>query len=144
MKVPYTCGAMIKYIHSVLDKKANNELRAKGLTFSQITALVLLSLSPQKQLALKDLKRDLHIAQPTATGIVRRLEQKKYVEIRADETDGRIKLIHITKAGERQSQRAHFLMQQAEAWLRSPLTDEEAKTFLVLLKKVCDGVSKDE
>ncbi len=144
MKVPYNCGAMIKYIHSVLDKKANNELRGNGLTFSQITTLVLLSETPGKQLALKDIKEALHIAQPTATGIVSRLKQKACVEVQADKADGRIKLIHITKKGEKQSRIAYSSMIRTEAWLRAPLTKEETKTFLVLLRKVCDGVAKEE
>ncbi|MCH3914534.1 MAG: MarR family transcriptional regulator [Acidaminococcaceae bacterium] len=144
MKIPYSCGAMIKYIHTILDKKANNDLRSSDLTFSQITTLVLVAETPGKQLSLKKIQEALHIAQPTVTGIVARLKQKNMIEIKEDKADGRIKLVSITAKGEKQSKLAFASMKRTEAWLRAPLTDEEEKTFLVLLKKVCDGISKDE
>ena len=142
MKIPYTFGAMIKYIHGVLDKKANNELRNSDLTFSQITTLVVLAEEKNKQMPIKEIEAAMHITQPTATGIVKRLIQKGLVEIKTDEQDKRLKIVSITKKGESQSQKAFFLMKQAEAWLRSPLTKEEQKTFLTLLKKICDGIKE--
>ena len=144
MKIPYSCGAMIKYIHTILDKKANNDLRPTNLTFSQITTLVLLAETSSKELSLKQIQDALHIAQPTVTGIVSRLKQKNMIDIKEDKADGRVKLVRITAKGEAQSKLAFGSMKRTEAWLKAPLTDDEKKTFLALLKKVCDGISDEE
>jgi DNA-binding MarR family transcriptional regulator len=144
MKIPYSCGAMIKYIHTLLDKKANNDLRPSNLTFSQIPTLVLLSETPNKELSLKQIQEALHIAQPTVTGIISRLKQKDMIDIKEDKADGRVKLVRITAKGKAQGELAFASMKRTETWLKAPLTDDEEKTFLALLKKVCDGISDED
>lgn len=49
---------------------------------------------------MKELERYFGVAQSTIAGVVSRLEQKGFVEAFGDAADKRIKVVHITPAGE--------------------------------------------
>ena len=91
LKKCLTCGTLIKQIHDGLEKQANNSLRPQDLTMAQVRVLIELRFAPERQMALKELERRLHVAQSTAAGIVARLEQKGFVESFGDANDRRIK-----------------------------------------------------
>lgn len=133
------CAMLVKQIHSELEKNANNFLRQDDLTVSQISVLLELDKTEEKQMELKQLERLLHVAQSTAAGIVHRLEQKGFVEGFGSAQDKRIKMIRITKSGLECCRKAETYMIRAEADLTSALTETE-KTFLIsLLQKVRDS-----
>lgn len=134
------CGALIKKINDELGKNANNVLRAQDLTFSQLGALLKLDAASEGQLTLKELEKQLHVAQSTAAGIVSRLERKDLVESFGDAEDRRIKIVKITSGGIQRLQDADQHRIQAEERLLSGLTETERSIFYSLLKKVCDSL----
>lgn len=140
MKEKKFCGELLKQIHDKMEKHANNMLRSHDLTMSQMNALVELNSSEEKQMSLKDLEKKLHVAQSTAAGIVKRLEQKGFVEGFEDISDKRIKLIRITKIGEECCSNAYQNMIAAEEMLLSDLTEKEQDTFYHLLFKMCNSL----
>ena len=131
------CGVLIKKINDELEKNANNVLRTQDLTFSQLGALLKLDAASEGQLTLKELEKQLHVAQSTAAGIVSRLERKDLVESFGDAEDRRIKIVKITSGGVQRLQDADQHRIQAEAHLLSGLTETERSIFYALLKKVC-------
>lgn len=133
-----SCGALIKQIHDELEKNANNAMRVHEITMAQCGALLILNGAPEKQMALKELERGLHVAQSTAAGIVARLEQKKLVEGFGSPDDKRIKMVRMTPQGIECCRRAEGDMAQAEKKLLSGLDAAERGVFLSLLKKVRD------
>lgn len=140
VKERVTCVALIKQIHDGLEKQANNSLRSQDLTMSQVGVLIELRFSPEKQMALKELERRLHVAQSTAAGIVARLEQKGFVEGFGDASDRRIKMLRITPAGEACCQLADQHMAAFEETLLSGLTEAERTTFVALLERVAGNL----
>lgn len=134
------CGALIKKINDELEKNANNVLRTQDLTFSQLGALLKLDAASEGQLTLKELEKQLHVAQSTAAGIVSRLERKDLVESFGDAEDRRIKIVKITSGGIQRLQDADQHRIQAEERLLSGLTETERSIFYSLLKKVCDSL----
>lgn len=140
VKERVTCVALIKQIHDGLEKQANNSLRSQDLTMSQVGVLIELRFSPEKQMALKELERRLHVAQSTAAGIVARLEQKGFVEGFGDANDRRIKMLRITPAGEACCQLADQHMAASEEILLSGLTEAERTTLVALLERVAGNL----
>lgn len=132
------CGALLKKINDELEKNANNALRSQDLTFTQLGALLELNAAAGGQLTLKELERRLHVAQPTAAGIVSRLERKALAESFGDPADRRIKIVKITSLGIERVQKTVMHRIQAEEHLLSELTETEKSIFYSLLKKVCD------
>lgn len=135
------CAVLIKQIHTELEKNANNVLRQDDLTMSQISVLIELDKATDKQLELKRLEQLLHVAQSTAAGIVRRLEQKGFIEGFTSSEDKRIKMVRITSEGLACCRKAEMNAQKSETDLTSALTDTEQSILISLLQKVRDSFS---
>ena len=71
-----SCGNLIKQINDELRKRANNMMRSQDMTMAQIGALLALYHTPEKQLSMKQIEKELHVAQSTTVGIISRLEHK--------------------------------------------------------------------
>ena len=92
-------GFCIKQIHDRLEKQANNAMWSSDLTMMQVSVLLALQESGEKQMSMKELEKSFGIAQSTVAGIVSRLEQKGFVEALGDAADKRVKRVHITAEG---------------------------------------------
>ena len=136
MKSENSCGLLLRQINNSLEKRANNDLRARDLTLAQVSALLSIQKTKEKQVTFKELEKILHLAQSTTAGIISRLEQKKLVEIHGDVSDKRIKYVCITPVGEQCCEEAEESMEKTEEILLSPLTDTERSLFYNLLQKV--------
>lgn len=137
MQMNNLCGAMIKQIHDTIEKVTNYSLRSQDLTMAQMNVLLELETAPDRQLSMKDLERLLHVAQSTTAGIVRRLEQKGFVEAFGNDQDRRIKMVRITNTGRECCAHAEEYIENTEDRLLSCLTETERIVFHDLLKKVC-------
>lgn len=129
-------ASLIKLIHDRLEKGANNALRDRGLTMMQVSVLIALHDAQCQQLSMKELERHFGVAQSTVAGIVSRLEQKGLVEALSDAEDRRVKLVHLTPAGECCYADTASRMDAAERALLRGFSSEEQDTlnrFLIRL-----------
>ena len=140
MEKPASCGTLIKQISDELRKRADNKMRSQNMTMAQIGALLALYHTPEKQLTMKQLEKELHVAQSTAAGIVSRLEQKGLVDGCGDAADKRIKLVRITHTGITRVLETEQDMTHAEETLLSGLTGTEREILYSLLKKVRESL----
>lgn len=132
----YSCGALLKQIHDIMEKNANNVLREQDLTISQSGVLVLLDEKEGKTASFKELEKDFGVSQPTMVGILNRLVQKDLVEVLTDSEDKRIKKAHLTQKGADKCKEGYKHMNSAEDQLLKSLTDDEKMEFNRLLLKV--------
>jgi len=140
MKRQDGCGAIIKQINDKLAKNANNALRNEKLTMTQIGVLAELFEADKNCLTMKEIENKLAVAQPTVAGIIKRLEQKKFVETFGDKDDKRIKIVHLIDAGAMKCENGKKHMRETEAKLLAPLTEPEQNEFRRLLIKVRDSL----
>ena len=133
-------GLLIKQIHDCLEKRANNALRSKDLTLMQMSILMDLQEAPEKQLSMKEIERHFQVAQSTVAGIVARLEQKGFVEALGDVSDKRIKLVHITPAGEACCAAGAYHRNETEETLLKGFSGEERAILNALLVRVAENV----
>ena len=117
-------GLIIKQIHEAIGKVVNEELKADNITFSQIRMLWTLKSSEGGTLTLKELEKSLRIAQPTTLGIVKRSEQKGFVEGGFDSADKRIKFIKIAAKGKEICRKSQAHMDETEEKLLNGNIDE--------------------
>ena len=132
----YSCGTLLKQIHDIMEKNANNVLREQDLTISQSGVLVLLDEKEGKTASFKELEKDFGVSQPTMVGILNRLAQKDFVEILTDSEDKRIRKAHLTQKGADKCKEGYKHMNSAEEQLLKSLTNNEKKEFNRLLLKV--------
>jgi DNA-binding MarR family transcriptional regulator len=123
-----------------MEKSANNMLRDMDLTSAQSTLLFILASADDGTYSMKELEKLLHVSQATTVGIVKRLEQKGYVEGYADSKDKRVKNARITTAGIAVVNDASVHIDIAEQQLVKALTSVEKQIFRELLKKVCENL----
>ena len=136
MSKNYSCGTLLKQIHDIMEKNANNILREQELTISQSGVLVLLDEKEGKTASFKDLEKDFGVSQPTMVGILNRVVQKDFVEILTDSEDKRIKKAHLTQKGVAKCKEGYKHMNSAEEQLLKSLTDDEKVEFNRLLLKI--------
>lgn len=132
----YSCGTLLKQIHDIMEKNANNVLREQGLTISQSGVLILLDEKEGKTATFKELEKDFGVSQPTMVGILNRLVQKDFVEVLTDSEDKRIRKAHLTQKGADKCKEGYKHMKSAEEMLLKCLTDDEKTEFNRLLSKV--------
>ena len=142
MEETNTCGMLIRQINNALEKRVNNQLKEKGLTLSQMSALIEILNSPAKKLTFKELEKRLSLAQSTTAGLISRLEQKKLVIVSGDIDDRRIKYVEITSLGEKFCNEARQEMNHTENILLKNLSPAEIKSLLSLLEEVNRTVKK--
>lgn len=123
-------------MHDALVKDANRLLQYNDLTMAQIHLLFNLSDSENETCTLKELEKTLHVAQSTTVGLVKRLEQKGFVEIYGDKNDKRIKIAKITPAGLDVCKQAQESMLKVEQRLVFGLSEAEIGIFTELLQRV--------
>ena len=128
-------GFCIKQIHDRMEKQANNAMRSSDLTMMQVSVLLALQKSEEKQMSMKELEKSFGIAQSTVAGIVSRLEQKGFVEALGDAADKRVKRVHITAAGEKCCAESACHKEEAEKRLLKGFSEEERRGLHALLEK---------
>ncbi len=132
------CAVRIKIINDNIEREVNNSLREQNLTAVQVRVLFLLQCAQDRTMSLKEVERHLHVSQPTAAGVVSRLEQKEYVISMTCEEDRRIKLLQLTPAGQQQCEIAIEKARMTEQRLKDGLGEEDYAHLQDLLKRVMD------
>lgn len=133
-------GIVLKQIHDAIEKEVNNELQANDITFSQVQLLLALQTSENGTSTLKELEKTLGVAQSTTVGIVKRLEQKGFVNGGSAPDDKRIKVVKIAAKGEAICRNAKANMDEAEARFLHGLTQEEKCILHELLAKLYKNI----
>lgn len=135
------CGALIKHINCALQKNANNELREVGLTFAQMHLLFTLRDQPEGCCSLKELERNMKVAQSTTAGLVKRSGEKGFVECFGDAEDRRAKFVRITEKGLATCRDTEENIRLSEERMLKNLNQEERELLVELLLKVYAAVS---
>lgn len=137
MSTKQDCMYMIKQLHDTIEKHMNQALSKYDLTMLQMGALVMLHRKKQDSCTLKEFERVLHLAQSTTAGVVKRLEQKGYVQTLTDSRDRRIKNVQITPNGLELCTHTAKAVEYTVEQLFEGLDEEELQTLIYLLKKIC-------
>lgn len=136
MKPEESCIVLLKELETNMERHINNAMRELDITVTQARALLTLQSFPQNQATLKHLEKKLQLSQSVTVGIIKRLEQRNYVECFGDFEDKRIKIVRITPLGERQCKAAQKILNRLEERFLSVLTQEETEVLRTLLKQV--------
>lgn len=131
---------MVKQLHDTIEKRMNQALSKCDLTMVQMGALGMLHKKEQDTCTLKELEQILHLAQSTTVGVVKRLEQKGYVETAVDSRDRRIKNVKITPDGLELCTHATKEVEQVVDQLFESLNEEELQMFIYFIQKICGQI----
>ena len=91
----------------------------------------------------RDLEAEFHLTHPTVSGILSRLEQKGFIELRTDPKDRRCKRIFILEKGWQCHEVMHQTIQANERRIVDGFTPEEQEIFTGLLQRAIRNMGGD-
>lgn len=132
-------GILIKQLNDALIKNANNGLRDTGLTFSQMCYLTYLK-EHKEGVPFKQLEVQFNVSQPTAVGVVSRLEKKGLLTTGQNAQDSRAKDVYLTEEGEKLLVEVEKRKTYVEERIFSDLSPEERKNLRSSLLKMLNAL----
>ena len=91
----------------------------------------------------RDLEAEFHLTHPTVSGLLSRLEQKGFVELRTDPEDRRVKRIYVLEKGRKCHEVMHQTILDNEQRMVAGFTPEEQEVFSDLLQRAIRNMGGD-
>ena len=132
-------GHLIRILHWCTDQAMTNALETMELTASQGRIMGYVSHCKEPPCP-KDVEEAFQMSHPTVSGILSRMEQKGFLELRPDPKDRRCKRIYILPKGMECHERMHKTILETEERLVRDFTPQEREQFAQLLKRAIDNM----
>jgi len=130
----YHYGYLLRILHWCTDQSMTAALEKMDLTAAQGHIMAFLA-HREKPACPRDVETEFHLSHPTVSGLLSRLEQKGFIELRTDTEDRRCKRIYILPKGEECHELMHRTIQENERRIVSGFTPEEQEQFAALLHR---------
>lgn len=137
--MPVCYGHLIRILHLRTDQTITDTLEKMGLTASQGRVLGYVAHHPEPPCP-RDIENDFHLSHPTVSGLLSRLEQKGFLQLRTDPEDRRCKRIYLLEKGKACQTQIHQRIHQHEAQLVQGFTPEEQAQFASLLQRAIENL----
>lgn len=131
---------VLKRISTSIEKDMNNLLKEKDISASQGIIICVLADKENRTLPIKAVEKHMAVSQPTALGIVNRMEAKGLVSTFV--TEQRTKMVCLTDAGFELRDHVIACIQKAEESIFADFTTVEKMMFEELLRKIDTNVCK--
>lgn len=130
----YHYGHLIRILHWCTDQSMTNALETMDLTAAQ--GHIMGFLAHQKQAPCpRDIEAEFQLSHPTVSGLLSRLEQKGFIELRPDPDDRRCKRIYVLPKGHECQEMMHSIIVTNERRIVEDFTEEEREQFASLLHR---------
>ena len=137
----YKLARQVLNLANQITKNRNRHLKELNITAEQADSLLFFCSDENK--TISDLKAYLNISHQTARGIVKRLEEKKLLELSVSETDGRYKIVLLTEKGNYIVSCLKRNGTHTGYRLLSGMTKTEQEQFAVLIGKALKNVMEE-
>lgn len=127
-------GRLARTLHWCTDQAMTAELEKMDLTAAQGHIMGYLA-HHREAPCPRDIETEFHLSHPTVSGLLSRLEQKSFIELRTDPNDRRCKRIYILPKGKECHDRMHQVITENEARMVQGFTEEEKTQFINLLTR---------
>nr|MBQ8244457.1 MarR family transcriptional regulator [Oscillospiraceae bacterium] len=127
-------GHLVRILHWCADQTMTNALETMELTAAQGHIMGYLAHAKEPPCP-RDLEAEFHLSHPTVSGLLSRLEQKGFVQLRPDPQDRRCKRIYVLEKGRQCQQTMHETILANEQKMVGGFTPEEQAQFAALLQR---------
>ena len=138
MSVHY--GHLIRILHWCTDQAMTDALDKVDLTAAQGRLMAFLARRGERPTYAKDVEAEFHLSHPTVSGLLSRLEQKDFLELKTDPNDRRSKRIVISEKGMACHERMHAAIMENESRIVQGFSEEEKAQFAQFLQRAIDNV----
>lgn len=137
MKIHY--GRLARTLHWCTDQAMTTELEKMELTAAQ--GHIMGYLAHVKHIPCpRDIENEFHLSHPTVSGLLSRLEQKAFIELKADPDDRRVKRIYVLPKGRECHDRMHRVIADNESRMVEGFSEEEKMQFAQLLTRAIQNM----
>lgn len=135
-------GFLIRILHWCTHQAMDNALESMELTAAQGQIMAYLAHAKQPPCP-RDVEAEFHLAHPTVSGILSRLEQKGFLALQTDPEDRRCKRIHVLEKGWQCHEVMHRTILENEQRMTEGFTEEEREVFSQLLHRAIRNMGGD-
>lgn len=132
-------GHLARVLHACTDQTMTAALAQMELTAAQSHILCYITYRKSPPCA-RDIEEAFQLSHPTVSGILSRLEQKEFIEMRPDALDRRCKRIYIREKGLEVDEIMHQTVRSTEERMVQGFTEEEKAQFTDLLCRAIDNM----
>lgn len=137
-------GKLMSYASHLSRMHLDEQLRSYEITPVQGHTLRFLAHQPQhSEVTHRDVEQSLRLKPSTINGVVERMEEKGLIVRTVSPSDGRCRIIRLTKKGLSLSLAIDEAVQNTERTIRSCLTKEEEDLLFTLLRRICDTIQNE-
>lgn len=135
-------GIYLKKIDILFDSMCNKKLKEFDITNTQFKILKYLLENKDEEMNPRDLEQYFNLSNPTVTGILNRLEAKKFVMRIVDNTDGRFKKIKVCEKAIEIKADLEKIAEDLENELVKNMSKLEKRNAFELLEKILKNISE--
>ena len=132
-------GHFIRILHWCTDQAMTAALEEMDLTAAQGRIMGFLA-HQQDPPCPRDVETEFHLSHPTVSGLLSRLEQKDFIQLRPDPDDRRCKRIFIQPKGRECLQTMQQTILRIESRMVQDFTEDEKQQFSVFLRKAISNM----
>ena len=121
-----------------------DELTAAGLKITLVQAGTLFLLQEKNGRAMSELGQLLSLDNSTVTGLIDRLEKSGFVQRKANPKDRRMSLIHITRQGIKEVNKAKTVINQVNDEIKADFSKQEIEAFKKILNSFVAKFRKEK
>ena len=125
---------MLRILHWCTDQSMSNALESMELTAAQGHIMGYLAHREQPPCP-RDIEEEFQLSHPTVSGILSRMEQKGFIELRTDPEDRRCKRIYVLEKGRQCHALMHQTIQDNEEKIVRGFSEEEREAFFDYLER---------
>lgn len=132
-------GHLIRVAEKCRAQTMTNSLASMDLTAAQGQIMSFIAHRAEPPCA-RDIEEAFRLTHPTVSGLLSRLEQKEFIEMRPDPKDRRYKRIYVLPKGQELHETMHQTIDATEERLMQNFTEEEKEQFAVFLQRAIDNL----
>lgn len=139
-------ASMLKIIQTAMKTKSNKDFADKKITRTQMDILVFVASEEAKgkEINQVDIQKRFKLTNPTVTGILNRLQDKKIIKRVQSKKDARFNSIVLTKTGKDFIQNCKEKIEEYENKISADLTNTEKEELIRLLSKILKNINEEE
>ena len=137
----YHNGHLIRVLQNCTQQTMTNALASMELTSAQGRIMGFIA-HQQEAPCAKDIEEAFQLSHPTVSGLLTRLEKKRFIELRPDPHDRRCKRIYILEKGWQLHDTVHAAIDQNEQRMVQDFTEEEKAVFQTLLLRAIQNMGE--
>lgn len=133
---------LIKRLYILMNQHIDDILKAHGMARSQFQ--VLFHIRKNGELTQKELQNIMHVEPATLSGLTDVLERKGWLERKAHPSDGRARLLQLTKSGEKILQDIPHPALAVEKRMLTGMSAKEKVNFNNILQQIIQNLEIDK